>query len=61
MLCLRSLGRNAEAAAAEQAYTYYQIDESAQAVTRAYRMEHPNANRETQSIHVHDLSPAAGM
>lgn len=60
MLSLRSLGREAEAAAAEQAYTYYQIDESAQVVTRGYRMRHPNANRETQKIHVHDLrsSPA---
>jgi hypothetical protein len=24
-------------------------------VTRGYRMRHPNANRETQKIHVHDL------
>ena len=63
MLCLRSLGREAEAAAAEQAYKYYQIDESAQEVTRGYRMQHPDANQEAQSIHVHELSspvPATG-
>jgi tetratricopeptide (TPR) repeat protein len=53
MLCLRNLGRQAEAAASEQAYTYYQVDESAQVVTRSYRMDHPDANREAQKIHVH--------
>jgi len=59
MLCLRGLGREAEAAAAEQAYTYYQIDESAQEVTHGYRQQHPHANREAQSIHVHELTSLA--
>lgn len=58
MLSLRSLGRDLEAAAAEKAYQYYQVDESAQTVTRGYRMKHPHANREAQRIHVHELSGA---
>ena len=58
MLCLRSLGRHEEAEAAEQAYEYYQVDESAQAVTRRYRLDHPHDNLETQAIHLHELSPA---
>ena len=57
MLCLRSLGRQAEAEAAEQAYEYYQIDESAQAVTREYRLNHPHDNLEAQPIHLHELTP----
>jgi tetratricopeptide (TPR) repeat protein len=61
MLSLRSLGREAEAAVSEQAYSYYQIDESAQAVTRDYRMQHPHANQEAQSIHVHELSPPVAV
>jgi tetratricopeptide (TPR) repeat protein len=60
MLSLRSLGRDEEAAAAEQAYQYYQVDESAQRVTRTYRMEHPHANREAQRIHVHELTLTSG-
>ena len=59
MLCLRNLGREDEAAASEQAYTYYQVDESAQEVTRSYRMDHPDANREVQKIHVHAPTPSS--
>lgn len=59
MLSLRGLGRDAEADVAEQAYKYYQIDESAQTVTHGYRMSHPEANREAQSIHIHDMTTAA--
>lgn len=55
MLSLRGLGRDAEAQVAEQAYKYYQIDESAQTVTHGYRMKHADANREAQKIHIHDL------
>jgi tetratricopeptide (TPR) repeat protein len=55
MLCLRSLGREAEGLAAEAGYEYYQIDESAQTATRRHRMQHPHDNREVQSIHVHEL------
>ena len=56
VLALRALGRQDEAAQAEAAYQYYQIDESAQELTRAWRLEHPDDNRETQKIHVHTLS-----
>ncbi len=63
MLVLRALGREQEAAAAEEAYSYYQIDESAQAVTRKYRQGDGEANREAQPIHAHSvplLRPAPG-
>ena len=38
-----------------RAYQYYQIDESAQELTRRYRLEHPHDNREALKIHVHPL------
>ena len=55
MLALRALGRHDEARIAEQAYQYYQIDESAQEVTRQYRLQHPHDNREVLPVHVHPL------
>ncbi len=55
MLALRALGREEEADLAEKAYQYYQIDESAQEVTRQYRLEHEHDNREALKIHVHVL------
>ena len=55
MLSLRALGREAEALLAERAYQYYQIDESAQELTRRYRLEHPHDNQEVIKIHVHPL------
>ncbi|NKB66541.1 MAG: tetratricopeptide repeat protein [Candidatus Latescibacteria bacterium] len=55
MLALRALDREDEALVAEQAYQYYQIDESAQELTRRYRLDRPHDNRETQAIHVHAL------
>ena len=55
MLSLRALGREDEAFFAEQAYQYYQIDESAQELTRRYRLAHPHDNREALKIHVHPL------
>jgi tetratricopeptide (TPR) repeat protein len=48
-------GNEKLAAVAEKAYLKYQIDESAQGWTNAYRREHANVNRESQSIHTHDL------
>ncbi len=60
MLSLRALGREAEAKLAEAAYQYHQIDESAQAVTRAYRLRHGDDNREVQAIHIHQLAAAPG-
>ena len=55
MLALRGLGRKVEAGAAEAAYRTYQIDESAQELTRTYRLQHPDDNREVQPIHIHLL------
>jgi tetratricopeptide (TPR) repeat protein len=55
MLALRALGREQEAKIAESAYQYFQIDESAQQVTRAYRLQHPHDNREALKIHLHPL------
>lgn len=59
MLSFRSLGRSEEADVAEMAYRHYQVDESAQQITRAYRLEHPGANLETQALHTHEPDPPA--
>ncbi len=58
MLCNRALGREEQAAVSESAYLRYKIDESAEEVTQDYRLKHPHDNRETQPIHIHDLSLA---
>ena len=55
MLSLRALGRVDEAKNAEKAYEYYQIDESAQQVTRQFRLDHEHDNLEALKIHVHEL------
>lgn len=55
MLVLRQLGRTAEAQQAETAYRLYQIDESAQEVTRSYRLANPEDNLDGQRIHMHEL------
>ena len=59
MLALRGLGRESEAARAETAYQYHQIDESAQEVTRRYRLHNEADNLEVQKIHVHGLTTLA--
>ncbi len=56
MLALRALGRRNEAMTAEAAYRKYQIDESAREVTRAFLLEHPDEERESQRIHTHTVS-----
>ena len=58
MLSLRGLGREDEAKLAESAYKYYQVDESAQTVTRAYRLRNEADNHEAQAIHVHRVMPS---
>lgn len=58
MLCLRALGRTDEAKLAEKAYEFYQIDESAQAITREYRLNNPGANLMAQAIRTHRLELA---
>lgn len=58
MLCHRALGRQREAEISRQAYEKYQIDESAQQITQAFRLAHPGANLQAQAIPVHVLKPA---
>lgn len=58
MLCHKALGNETAARTAEAAYAYYQIDESAQALTRAYKLENPGVNLMAQRIRTHKLFPA---
>ena len=60
MLCARALGDQERAAIAEAAYKYYKIDESADEVTKDYRLSHPYDNLEAQPIHAHDLTEMPG-
>jgi tetratricopeptide (TPR) repeat protein len=55
MLCLRALGRDDEAKVVEHAYEFYQIDESAQKITREFRLDNPGANLMAQAIRTHKL------
>jgi len=55
MLCYRALGRQQEAEIAAKAYELYQIDESAQEITRAYRAKDAGANLMAQPIRTHKL------
>jgi len=57
MLCARALEDKERAQSAEAAYLRYKVDESAAEVTRAYRLDQPHDNRETQAIHMHALTP----
>jgi Flp pilus assembly protein TadD/mono/diheme cytochrome c family protein len=56
MLCYRALGRDSEADRAALAYEYYSVDESAQSLTRNYRLRNPGANLMTQRIRTHYLT-----
>lgn len=56
MLCYRALGRNEEADLAAAAAEYYSIDESAQDITRAFRLRNPGANLMAQQIRTHVLT-----
>ena len=55
MLCLRSLGRSEEAETVAKAYAFYQVNESAQNITRAFRAKNPGANLMAQAIRTHAL------
>jgi hypothetical protein len=57
MLNYQALGRTADAAEARKAFEKYEIDESAQDVTNAFRQKDLNANLETNAIHAHELAP----
>ena len=60
MLSLRVAGRTEEAELAGSAFTYYSVDESAQALTRAYREANPGVNLMAQPVHTHVLIAARG-
>jgi tetratricopeptide (TPR) repeat protein len=55
MLSLRALGREDEARLAEAAHLYYSVDESAQEITRDYRLRDAHANLMAQAIRTHRL------
>jgi len=59
MLCYTGLGDEASANAHKERYLRFKADESAQALTGAYRQSHPEDNNERQSIHEH-VSVALG-
>jgi len=61
MLCARALGDDWEATRAQAAYQKYKLDDSADEVTQAYRLKNTHDNRESQSIHVHDLSGGSSV
>ncbi len=55
MLCFRAIGEEEMAKIAEEAYKFYQIDESAKEITRAYRLKDKGANLMAQKIRTHIL------
>ncbi|MFQ5631732.1 MAG: tetratricopeptide repeat protein, partial [bacterium] len=55
MLSHKALGNTNEAKIAETAYAHYQIDESAQEITRAYKLKNPGDNLMAQQIRTHRL------
>ncbi|MEK6675418.1 MAG: tetratricopeptide repeat protein [Planctomycetota bacterium] len=61
IFCLRAVGREEEANTSTEAYEKYQIDESAQELTQAFRLKNPGVNFETQPVHVHELVPTGAQ
>jgi tetratricopeptide (TPR) repeat protein len=59
VLNYQALGRKADADEARKAFDKYEIDASATAVANAFRKTDPDANREADTIHAHELSPVA--
>lgn len=59
MLCYTGLGDAARAEEHKVRYLRFKADESAQAITGAYRQKHPEDNNERQAIHEH-VSVALG-
>ncbi len=59
MLCYTGLGDEAKADAHKDRYMRFKADESAQALTGAYRQKHPEDNNERQTVHEH-VSVALG-
>ncbi|MGZ5442622.1 MAG: tetratricopeptide repeat protein [Thermoanaerobaculia bacterium] len=60
MLCYRGLGDAKQAAREKQLYERFKFDDSAQALTGAYRKLHPADNNERQAIHEHASSEGGG-
>jgi len=56
MLCYTGLGDDARANEHKTRYLRFKADESAQAITGAYRQAHPEDNNERQAIHEHSSS-----
>jgi Flp pilus assembly protein TadD len=62
MLCYQGLGQAEKAQQEQKVYLRFKADESAQALTGAYRQLHPEDNNERQPIHEHEsvtLAPVA--
>ena len=57
MLCYNGLGNQKLAKEHQQRYMRFKADESAQAITGAYRRLHPEDNNERQQIHEHVSVP----
>jgi Flp pilus assembly protein TadD len=57
MLCYQGLGQADKAEHEQQLYLRFKADESAQALTGAYRQAHPEDNNERQLIHQHESAP----
>ncbi|HXH68300.1 MAG TPA: tetratricopeptide repeat protein [Candidatus Limnocylindrales bacterium] len=57
MLCYTGLGDDPRANEHKERYLRFKADESAQALTGAYRQSHPEDNNERQSIHEHISVP----
>jgi tetratricopeptide (TPR) repeat protein len=53
MLCYNGLGQQERAEEHQKRYLRFKADESAQAITGPYRINHPEDNNERQSIHEH--------
>ncbi|HMD40315.1 MAG TPA: tetratricopeptide repeat protein [Candidatus Acidoferrum sp.] len=57
MLCYNGLGNEKRANEHKERYLRFKADESAQAITGAYRQAHPEDNNERQSVHEHVSVP----
>lgn len=57
MLCYTGLGDETRANEHKQRYLRFKADESAQALTGAYRQKHPEDNNERQAVHEHVSVP----
>ena len=57
MLCYNGLGQKDRAEEHQKRYLRFKADESAQAITGPYRINHPEDNNERQAIHEHVSAP----